>query len=227
MIYARQIAPEYQESPLFYDGSWPEKVYVFGNRNFNQHDDELKSIENALENIADIYQDMQRGNAYTNNFSDVLNDELPRDDGRDYTRAERLKILDIAFTYVYTLDFSAANNAMCGALELITGDAYECSTIRGCSQGDWQYIIYPAKYGREWRDAFEIEYFNTGTEWIIHDGNDAPSEPGGIDGYSVYCTSWNDDGIRAEIAEYAGGRPEDVVLYEFDGWVRSAAYKAV
>ena len=38
-IYARQIAPEYQESPLFLEGSWPEKVYVFGNRRLNQHNE--------------------------------------------------------------------------------------------------------------------------------------------------------------------------------------------
>ena len=32
-VYARQIAPEYQESPLFLgDEFWPENVLVYGNR---------------------------------------------------------------------------------------------------------------------------------------------------------------------------------------------------
>ena len=33
--YARQIAPEWQESPLFYDFEiWPDNIAVFGNRHY-------------------------------------------------------------------------------------------------------------------------------------------------------------------------------------------------
>lgn len=33
-IYARQIAPEHQESPLFYDDMFPDNIIVSGNRNY-------------------------------------------------------------------------------------------------------------------------------------------------------------------------------------------------
>ena len=34
MIYARQIAPEWQESPIFLDGMFPENIVVTGNRDY-------------------------------------------------------------------------------------------------------------------------------------------------------------------------------------------------
>lgn len=37
MVYAKQIAPEYQESPLFLDGCFPDDIILTGNRHFNSH----------------------------------------------------------------------------------------------------------------------------------------------------------------------------------------------
>lgn len=45
--------------------------------------------------------------------------------------------------------------------------------------------------------------------------------------YSCYCYSWNDDGIRSELAEIAGCKPEDVVMYPFDGYTQAEKYKEV
>lgn len=36
-IYARQIAPEYQESPLFYEDMFPDNMIVSGNRHYKEH----------------------------------------------------------------------------------------------------------------------------------------------------------------------------------------------
>ena len=114
---------------------------------------------------------------------------------------------------------------LCKALELISGEKWGNSTIRGCCQGDWQEVIYPAIYGREWLECFEMEYFNTGSEWIIHDEDTAPETPEAVSGYSIYCYGWNNDLIRAEIAEAVGANPEEVILYRFNGWARSASYE--
>ena len=51
--------------------------------------------------------------------------------------------------------------------------------------------------------------------------------PLNIDGYSFYCTLWSDEGIRKEIANAEGVDPADVVLYAFDGWIRTEQYKEV
>ena len=37
MVYAKQIAPEYQESPLFLNGCFPDNIILTGNRQFNSH----------------------------------------------------------------------------------------------------------------------------------------------------------------------------------------------
>ena len=36
-IYARQVAPEYQESPLFLNEFFPDNIILDGNRNYCSH----------------------------------------------------------------------------------------------------------------------------------------------------------------------------------------------
>lgn len=209
-VIAKQIPPEYQESPLFLgDEFWPDDVFVFGNRHFNAHAERLEDIKRALEDIYDVCN----GWSHYSKLSDVIPE---RDDGREYTRAERLTLARLAQNYQeYSYNSDDENNLLCNVLELITGREWEYSTIRGCCQGDWQDIIYPAEYGRGWLECFETEYFNTGAEWIIDDD------------WSVYTHAWSDDGIRAEIAAAAGVDPADVILMEFTGWNRTPVYAEV
>lgn len=215
-IYAKQVPPEYQESPLFIGDCWPENVFVFGNRHYTAHAERLEDIKQALCDVYDVCQ----GWSYIKKLEYII---PKRDDGREYTRAERLQLVRLAKNYQeYSYNSSDENALLCDALELITGQKYDFSTIRGCCQGDWQEIIYPAEYGREWLDAFEREYFNTGAEWRISE-NDPESD----DNYYFYSHSWNDDGIREEIAAAAGVEPGAVVLYQFTGWSRSPEYKEV
>jgi hypothetical protein len=114
------------------------------------------------------------------------------------------------------------NKILCRVLELVTGQEWAAGTIRGCCQSDWQEIIYPAAYGREWLSDFETEYFNTGAEWCISE-NDPESD----DNYYMYTHAWSDDGIRAEIAAAAGVDPGDVILYTFTGWSKTPEYMEV
>ena len=222
-LYAKQVPPEIQESPLFM-GEFPENVYIFGNKDYTERAKKVREIENALENIADAIETAQGGRGWSKdiNAGALIWYELPRDSGRAYTRAERLKIIDIAFNYTYTRDFSEARAAVCDALQLITGDEYAAATVRGCCQNEWNNIIYPVEYGAEWLRYFETEYFNTGDEWAVYETDD--------DGdyvCHVYTHAWNDDGKRAEIADACGADPDDVILYTFDGYVKTAKYKTV
>lgn len=223
-IYAKQVPPEYQESPLFMD-EWPENVFTFGNRDYNAHAERLEDIRRSLETAAEEFERLQAGDfsCYVGGYSfkEILFNYLPRDDGREYTRAERLKMVQLVNNYC-DCSSSDENEILCDVLELITGNKYDYATIRGCCQGDWQEIIYPAGYGREWLDAFECEYFNTGAEWRISE-----NDPENDDNYYMYTHAWRIDDIRAEIAAAAGVDPCDVVLYEFTGWNRSPEYKEV
>lgn len=219
-IYAKQVPPEYQESPLFNGcDDWPENVFVFGNRYYNQHAERLEDIRRALEDIAETFGDIRNGYLPGENLHAVLWYHLPRDDGRGYSRGERLELVKLAREYC-ECSSSAENDILCRVLEIITGRVWEAATIRGCCQGDWQEIIYPAEYGRDWLETFEAEYFNTGSEWCVKENDDDP-------GYYQYCTGWNNELIRAEIAAAAGCDPGDVVLYAFTGWSKTAEYEEV
>lgn len=105
------------------------------------------------------------------------------------------------------------------ALHLVTGKRYTVRTIHGTCQGDWQTIYYPVEdYTRGALDILEADYFNTVTEWIVN-----------VDGCNVgVCTySWNNDGIRAEIADAVGVAAENVILQVFDGWTKTAKHREV
>lgn len=85
------------------------------------------------------------------------------------------------------------------------------------------------KWNREELDHFETEYFNTGSEWIVHDEKEEPENPEDISGYSIYCHGWNNDQIKEEIAEAQGKKAEEVeiVLFAFKTYTRTPVYEAV
>lgn len=220
-IYAKQVPPEYQESPLYME-EWPENVFVFGNRRLTDRAGRLEDIRRALDDLVAAWDDLSSGApAYYNSWIDALNGHTPRDDGREYTRAERLQFAALAEEYAETgtRDESAV---LCDVLELIAGQKYEHATIRGCCQGDWNNVIYPAEYGDAWLYNFETEYFNTGAEWRI-----CENDPESDECYYFYTHEWRDDDIKEEIAIAAGVDPCDVILYTFTGWSKAPEYMEV
>lgn len=220
-IYAKQIAPEYQESPLFME-EWPKNVYVFGNKHFCRHIDvTIENIKNDMYNAADELKALMRGLSCLASFTHILAAFLPAPENKiEYSRADRLKWRALLLNF----DAGAISDdeAITAALELITGDEYESATIRGSVQSEWNNIIYPAKYGAEWLRNFEIEYFNMGAEWRISEGS-----PDNDDCYYFYTHEWSEEGQRAEIADAAGAFPGDVVLYVFDGYINTPSYRMV
>lgn len=219
-ITAYQIAPEYQTSPLEY-GDAPENVYIFGNNRMNGiRADEIDEIRNALENIADAYNEMQRGEYADGNshLGGCIWYHMPRPSGIVYSRVERLQIVKLAQEYndePHTTT-TAAFRAVCDALEILHGIAFDWHMITGSCQGDWQYMICPDEYTKDDLEIIETEYFNTGDEWRIDDNGDE---------FYVYTHAWNDDGKRREIADAVGCDPCDVVLYAFDGYTQTPKYK--
>lgn len=165
-IYAKQIPPEYQESPFFYVGwetMYPE-IYIHGNRQYKSYTDD---VFNAI--------------------------------------AERFE-----------------ESKICRALSRVTGKRYKSRTIRGTCQGDWQNVYFPDYYTDIIIKTLEIEYFNTGSEWMIWTDDETEEEA-----YSLYCYEWSDDEIKAEIAANTGGTPENVTLYKFAGYTKTAFYTEV
>lgn len=133
-----------------------------------------------------------------------------------------------------TPEFDAIYNRFDGekrilrALHLVTGKRYDVRTIRGSCQSDWQNIYYPVEeYTRGALDILEADYFNTGTEWIVHDENTDPDGPEDISGFSVYCYGWRTEDIKAEIAEAYGATDAEVILYQHSGYTQIPKWEAI
>lgn len=221
-IYAKQVPPEYQESPLFLgEEFFPDNIILDGNRDYNSHTTPLYDrIMQYYDEAAREIENIQARNGYAayKNATEAINDFFPPLEYREkpYNTRDIHAIREALKMYGSTEYYNG--RYITAMLDAITGGDWRNGTIKGCCQGDWQHIIYDANdWSRAALDAFEVEYFNTGTEWIIHDENAAPEGPEDISGFSIYCISWNDAGIRQEIADAAGGRPEDVILYKITG----------
>lgn len=229
-IYARQIAPEYQESPLFNgDDFFPDNINVYGNNRMNEHCTELfNRVWNVLYNgdLLDEWEKMNNGAGWYNSWADALADMMPPEGRAAYTRDERKNNIPEILKRFSECPSSMEESIICEALEVVTGKSWDYKTIRGCCQGEWQNVVYPSE---EWTskslEAFETEYFNNGSEWIIHNEAEAPEDPADISGYSVYCHGWNDDQIKAEILDLVDASPDDeVILYKFDGYLEIPVY---
>ena len=193
-IKAYQVAPEYQESPLYLFDEWSEGLEIYGNRDFKRRtsakfDEVLECLENC-------------------DFSDF-----------EFTgcKAERLEELCNKYGTRGALD----EQIIAEALSIVTGQKWEYRQICGVCQSDWNCIYYqPEAWTEKALQYFETEYFNTGDEWRIED------EEGDNLG-NIYTHEWDDDGKKIEIAECIGVDPEEVTLYLFDGWTKTAKYKEV
>lgn len=224
-IYAKQVPPEYQESPFFWNIDNYAELYIFGNRNYNGINAEgIAMLRDRLDDLADDWSDLQRGHAWCSSWAEALRAAF----SESYSRAERQEWAALANRWPATRSSLEEMEVILDALRLKTGRRWDSCTLRGSCQGDWQECIYPIDdWNVERLERLEAEYFNTGSEWIVHDGPDDPDGPEDIDGFSCYCIAWNDSGIRQEIADAAGGSPENVTLYKFDGYSKIANYSEV
>ena len=218
-IFARQVPPDMQESPLFLQGDFPEGVVFTGNRQFREH---TTPAWDKLGNVWDI-PDRFGADEWYQNLTEALNDLVPRDVGKSYTSRQVHEWKELLSVWDDT-----DPEHLAAALSLITCKPYECTVLRGCSQGDWVRVYYPSKeWTRESLDQLEAEYFNAGTEWIVHEGVTAPGNADDIEGHSIYCYEWGTETIKQELAKHTGVAPENVVLFEFKGYSQTGTWGAV
>ena len=220
-IFARQIHPQYQESPLYTFGfdeyfAELEPVAIDGNRDFYGHmcDEYAILKQNFDEAASDYVWCIGENDPWP--IQQVLDYyDFVRTDGKPWTD-EQLKLWEKLFS---SDDCFGDDEIILPALELMTGRKWARCTIHGLSQSDWQYLYYPADFSSKSVREIEADYFNTGSEWIIHDGEQDPASPEDISGYLQYCYDWSPEGIAKEIADACGVYPEDVVLVVEDAIV--------
>lgn len=188
---AYQIAPEYQQSPLCLDRDFAnfEGMEIYGNRDYESR------TSQTFDNVRDAL--------YYDNF-DALN----------VLESDEKKLHELAEKYEY-----AGHNEeiIAAALSIVTGQKWESKQICGSCQSDWNIIYYrPELWSAAALCAFEIEYFDTGTEWSIQDEN-------GEEMRLIYV--YERGQAKEEIAEALGVNTADIVLYWFDGWTKTEKYK--
>ena len=235
-VYARQVNPTCQESPLFLmdeiEEFYADCLIMPGNRDFDAHNTDFPAWEQITRYFDEMAGEWKNDGAFyeydpeTNRYkvtytkkeytlAEILKDYgFSRPDGKPWNNKQKHLFRLLMENEHYT---SENEEIFLPLLRLLTGYKWETHTIRGCCQSDYADVITRADvFTREQLEAFETQYFNTGTERIIHDENDAPETPDDITGYSVYCVSWSDDEIKKEIADAAGCAPEDLVLYPWN-----------
>lgn len=231
-IYARQINPQYQDSIIFDDdGNGVEYINVWGNKNYQSRTssvfDRVKECLDAGELASEIEAITEKSSyAIYGNVTEAINNWLYRDDGKAYGTQQIRKLKQLVLRYS-DCHRSEEDQILVDVLSIVTGEEWDCKDIHGCSQSEWNTVYYPVKYWTEESlEAFETMYFNNGSEWIVHEGDTEPTSPEEIDGCAYYCVSWNDEGIKKELAEAVGAEnPEDIVLYKYAGSVSTPVYE--
>lgn len=229
-VYAKQVPPEFQESPLFFPEYFPENIAVCGNRDFISHKPEVfERVQNVLEQgeLAEVMEHPKEWADWYKNATEAINEYLPATNGKKYSpkKIHALRCLVIDYSCCVC---SKENEILCKVLSIVDGRLWDWKTIRGSTQSDWNEVFFPVD---DWDDKvlkeFEILYFNEGTEWIIHDEVEPPETPENISGYSFYCIGWDNEEIKNEIAEVTGAKPEEIKLFEFGGYTKTPYYKEV
>lgn len=216
-VYARQVPWEWQESPWDDEQFKIDKAALYGNRSFGRYVfDEFEQVVKALEEM-----DWGDDRLYSTE-QEMLLDYVPPI-GRDAYTSEEIEdwktACDLYDCRNRTHDEQAA---ICAGLTLVMGKEYDYCCLRGYCQSDWNYFFYPVDlYDDDAVRCVEIDYFNMGEEWIIHDEETAPDCPEAVNGYTMYVY----DDARKEIAEAEGVDPEDVVLWGYDGMRQVPKYK--
>lgn len=245
-IYVKQINPEYQESPVnmmlsdfvTMDDNFPGLILV-GNRVFHEYTNSMydkwnDNWEDALDNLCALEEfKYNRDNDLEFNPDDYILDyktkrEIIEDffkSEHEYTDAEIEQWCNILHD-METCYQSEEYRLTLNALDLITGHKWDYATLRGCCQGDWQECYYDtALWSKEAIAEFECEYFNLGTEWVVHDRDTEPSSVDDIEGYAIYTHDFKSNSTREELAQLIGCAEEDLVIYKYVGERRVPVYE--
>lgn len=220
IFYAREVEVNSMDDTNyeFWVESCGTDFVITGNRDFYGHCENtiFENIVKALDNCdiikeLDIFDTDKEDSIYTSHadiYSDFFNSNI------DDVKA---RALDCALDKYYNRQ--TEDCGLCEVLTILTGHKWEYNCIRGCSQGDWNNIYYNADVLTD--DDIEkigIDYFNIGNGWMISETKDFE------DAFYMYTYSWNDEGIKAEIADAVDYEDAEILLSRIEGYSRVANY---
>ena len=214
-IVAKQVPPDYQESPWDYDERY-DRYVVIGPRNWQDFWTEAYGVTRYCEEWFDDWGDMKNPEAEwikpmsVREFLDF--EEIKKTSGELWTRDELSRWIKLLNGHYWRHE----EDEVCEMLNLLDGGNWQHKQICGAVQSEWADCYYDADViTDEGVQRIEANYFNLGTEWIINDN------------CGVYCYGWNDDMIRQELADAIGCEPEEIEMHKFAGWTSVADYEVV
>ena len=226
--YCKQISPEIQESPLIrgdYDEVYDDITITGNNRYTSRLSKDFKDIREKIESFLDD-KNATPGAA---EFMNCLTSHFPKANNEAYTDDEKQAWFKLISRY--KPDIRSELSITADMLTLThPGSKYVVRSITGSCQSDWNYMLYnSAKYDENIINTIATEYFNEGSEWIIHDdlGLDEITDPDDIDGYSIYCHDSDPEHAVKEIAEILGTNPDNIIAWSFDGYTKIPRYKKI
>lgn len=242
---AKQIAPEYQESPMFrwkeFENfeSWEDVSFCGNGDLMERQTPAMESFLHYIDDACSAYEELELTISQFDSIPEIVK-YMFTDNANGYCVSDEVAENPLWKRILEdwpNADRDEERTLICLALEAMTGKKHDYTQISGCCQRDWQYIYYPSdEYDTNALDALEAEYFNEGTEWMVFE------EPVEIEesekenaveiaedenclSFSIYCTSWNEEGQRKEIADEIGCKPDEVLLFSFDHYVKQPIYR--
>ena len=217
-IYAKQVPPDIQESHFDIE-LYSEEVTITGNSNFNEYKSDLyKHVENHIEDAYREFDELEDGeqkpdDTHLDKLIQAHFGVLPRN------ADERIRWRKTLSCCVITSPFTMAS-----VMSLVSGKPYHMHDIHGCCQSDWNYVICPDEMtvgNPSIIQAIESEYFNTGSEWMVYESEDACESDDC--GSSIYILDMQNP--REVIATCYGVMPTDVEMYAFDRYEKIPKYR--
>lgn len=222
-IYAKQVPPDIQESHFDIE-LYSEEVTITGNSNFNEYKSDLyKHVENHIEDAYREFDELEDGeqkpdDTHLDKLIQAHFGVLPRN------ADERIRWRKTLSYCILTSLFTMTPSPIASVMSLVSGKPYHVHTIHGTCQSDWNYVICPDEMtvgNHSILQAIESEYFNTGSEWMVYESEDACEAE--CDGISIYVLDMQNP--REVIAVYYGVMPVDVEAYAFDQYEKIPKYK--
>ena len=220
MVYAKILNPESYPWDL-YTQDIDSRFIIDGGKEFEGVNTELLT---AIKKMIDDYDCWDYQHYYGNSIKDYLKDMLPRkENGKQLSPKEIHNIKELL-----DKDFNSYSeyieDIVVECLSIIQGTKYQAFEIRGCVQREYATLYSPKDTDRKVIDYIECVYFGTGTEIMVNDECDDVKNADDIMGWTFYTAEYSPESIRQEIAFNCSCKPEEVVLYAFDGYTTKERY---
>lgn len=180
---------------------------------------EFNRIENEFSYFLQEYGKILNNDYYKNynNLTELVNDLFYRDNGKKYNTHEVNKFKKLYYKVFEDRTYNFLDY-VCEILEIMTGEKYEKTAIRGCSQGDYAEVIHP-QLDREIIKYIEICYFGTGTEFGLYFANDNEEITAencndfDFNDDFIYYDYWNAEEFKKHLSKVYGVEIDNITVF--------------